>query len=260
MQPYLKYIYGDAFGFLAAWTWVVAVMPATLAILGIVFVESIYSAAGVTGEEGRAEHKLLSIVVLACIGVANSISTKTSTRLNNFFVATKFVTIMAIVVAGIVVVILQLADPDKALGGRDWANRPWFGYRDSINPDGSVTHWERLSQWDMFGHLSAALYAALWAYSGWDKASRAIHVPTHLGDSDRLQAIYISAELSAPARQLPLAINTSLPSIILCFITANAAYYILLPWDAISTTDSVAVVSPRRPRSLFPACHGLLTH
>lgn len=61
-----------------------------------------------------------------------------------------------------------------------------------------------------------------------------------------LQPIYISAELSAPARQLPLAINTSLPSIIICFITANAAYYILLPWDVVSATDSVAVVSPLR--------------
>jgi solute carrier family 7 (L-type amino acid transporter), member 9/15 len=58
-----------------------------------------------------------------------------------------------------------------------------------------------------------------------------------------LQAIYITAELSAPARQLPLAINTAIPTIILCFIAANAAYYILLPWNLVSTTDSVAVVS-----------------
>jgi amino acid transporter len=169
VQPYLKYIFGDVFGFLAAWTWVVAVMPATLAILSIVFIESIYSAAGVTGEGDRVQHKLLSIVVLACIGVANSISTKASTRLNNFFVATKFVTIAAIVLAGVVVVFLQLADPNRNVGGRDWNKKPWFGYRDSLNPDGSVTHWDGLGQWEMFGHLSAALYAALWAYSGWDK-------------------------------------------------------------------------------------------
>ncbi|KAL2168912.1 hypothetical protein VTG60DRAFT_6747 [Thermothelomyces hinnuleus] len=228
VQPYLKYIYGDVFGFLAAWTWVAAVMPATLAILSIVFVESIYSAAGVTGEGGRIEHKLLSIVVLACIGVANSISTKATTRLNNFFVVTKFITIAAIVLAGIVVVILQLANPKSQVGGGDWVKKPWFGYRDIVDPDGSVTHWDDLSQWDLFGHLSAALYAALWAYSGWDKA------------------IYVSAELSAPARQLPLAINTSLPSIILCFLTANAAYYILLPWSVVSTTDSVAVTAITR--------------
>lgn len=57
------------------------------------------------------------------------------------------------------------------------------------------------------------------------------------------QAIYISAELSEPARQLPIALNTSIPTIILCFIAANASYYILLPWKVVSTTDSVAVVS-----------------
>ncbi|KAK4239426.1 hypothetical protein C8A03DRAFT_14185 [Achaetomium macrosporum] len=228
VQPYLKYIFGDIFGFLAAWTWVVAVMPATLAILSIVFIESIYSAAGVTGEGDRIEHKLLSIVVLALIGLANSISTKASTRLNNFFVATKFVTIAAIVLAGVVVVVLQLTNPNKDIGGGDWNKKSWFAYRDSVNPDGSVTHWSALGQWELFGHLSAALYAALWAYSGWDKA------------------IYISAELSAPARQLPLAINTSIPSIILCFLTANAAYYILLPWDVVSVTDSVAVTAITR--------------
>ncbi len=55
--------------------------------------------------------------------------------------------------------------------------------------------------------------------------------------------MYISAELSAPARQLPLAINTAVPTIVLSFIAANAAYYILLPWKVVSTTDSVAVVS-----------------
>jgi amino acid transporter len=58
-----------------------------------------------------------------------------------------------------------------------------------------------------------------------------------------MQVIYVSAELSAPDRQLPLAINSAIPTIILCFIAVNASYYILLPWDVISTTDSVAVVS-----------------
>ncbi|OIW32019.1 amino acid transporter [Coniochaeta ligniaria NRRL 30616] len=229
VQPYLKHIYGDAFGFLAAWTWVVAVMPATLAILSIVFVESIYSAAGVTDQADRLEHKLLSVLILALITVANSISTKASTRLNNFFVLTKFVTIFAVVVAGLGVVIAQLVRPEREdIGGRDWFTTPWFDYRDTVTPDGDKIDWGRLGEWDLFGHYSAALYGALWAYSGWDKA------------------IYVSAELSAPARQLPLAINTSVPTIIVCFLTANAAYYILLPWNVISQTDSVAVTAITR--------------
>ncbi|KAB5532691.1 amino acid/polyamine transporter I [Coniochaeta sp. 2T2.1] len=229
VQPYLKHIYGDAFGFLAAWTWVVAVMPATLAILSIVFVESIYSAAGVTDQADRIGHKLLSVLILALITVANSISTKASTRLNNFFVVTKFVTIFAIVVAGLGVVIAQLVHPDREdIGGRDWFTKPWFGYRETVTPDGDRIDWRNLGEWDMFGHYSAALYGALWGYSGWDKA------------------IYVSAELSAPARQLPLAINTSVPTIIVCFLAANAAYYVLLPWDVISQTDSVAVTAITR--------------
>ncbi|KAI2464993.1 amino acid transporter [Annulohypoxylon bovei var. microspora] len=228
VQPYLQYIFGDVFGFLAAWTWIVAVMPATLAILSIVFVESIYSSLGVTDQAGRIEHKLFSILILVVISVANSISTKASTRLNNFFVVTKFVTIAAVVIAGIVVAILQATDPERDIGGRDWFKKPWFGNREVTNPDGSKTDWSQLGEWEILGHYSAALYGALWAYSGWDKA------------------IYISAELQSPARQLPLSINTAVPTIIVCFIAANAAYYILLPWDVVSTTDSVAVTAITR--------------
>lgn len=223
VQPYLKYIFGDVFGFLAAWTWIVAVMPATLAILAIVFVESIYSAAGVVGQEANIAHKLLSVAVIVIISLANSISTKASTRLNGFFVYTKFFTIAFIVLSAVAAIIIFLfAEKDDQL---EWHKENWFAPRDSSNPDGSITHWEGLGAWETLGHLSAALYGALWAYSGWDKA------------------IYISAELSSPAKQLPMAINTSIPTIILCFIAANASYYILLPWRIVSTTDSVAVTA-----------------
>jgi amino acid transporter len=149
-------------------------MPATLAILSIVFVESAYSAAGITGEADRIEHKLLAILILVIMSVANSVSTKASTSLNNFFVAVKFVAILGVLLAGIAVLGIHVAHPKREAGGVDWYERSWFGYRTSLNPDGSKTHWDQLSQWEMFGHYSAALYAALWAYSGWDKVSATI--------------------------------------------------------------------------------------
>lgn len=144
-------------------------MPATLAILSIVFVESIYSAAGVTGQESNIVHKLLSVGILIVISLANSISTKASTRLNNFFVVTKFVTIAAVVLVALSAILIHLLGEDGSGEPLDWWRKPWFGYRDSINPDGSITHWEGLSDWETLGHFSAALYGALWAYSGWDK-------------------------------------------------------------------------------------------
>ena len=144
-------------------------MPATLAILSIVFVESIYTAAGITDQAASLKHKGLSILILVLITLANSLSTRASTRLNNFFVVVKFFTIFAVAVAGLSVVIVHLADPAREVGGGDWFDKPWFKYRKSVDSNGNETDWMQLSQWEILGHLSAALYAALWAYSGWDK-------------------------------------------------------------------------------------------
>lgn len=203
-------------------------MPATLAILSIVFVESIFSAAGVTDQADSISHKLMSVLIMVVMNLANSISTKASTRLNNFFVTIKFISIFGVVLAGIVVLIISVAQPDRKVGGGDWRRKNWFDNRDTVAPDGSITHWNDVSTWQLLGHFSAALYGALWAYSGWEKG------------------IYVSAELSNPVKQLPLAINTAVPTIILCFLATNAAYYILLPWDVLSTTDSVAVTAITR--------------
>ncbi|GKZ71384.1 Y+L amino acid transporter [Aspergillus niger] len=227
VQPYLQYIYGEVFGFLAAWTWVIAVVPASLAILSIVFVESIYSATGVTDQPNTMTHKILSALLLLLISMANSVSTQFSTRLSRFFVTTKFAAILVTVVAGLGVVVYHLAGWDRASPSapQDWLDRDWFAARNTIGLDGNEIEWQNLHGWETLGHYSAALYGALWAYSGWDKA------------------IYISVELSAPARQLPLAINNAIPIVILSFIAVNVAYYILLPWNVVSTTDSVAVTS-----------------
>ncbi|KAI6779425.1 amino acid transporter-like protein [Emericellopsis cladophorae] len=229
VQPYLQYIYGDLAGFLAAWTWIMAVMPATIAILSIVFVESIYSALGVTDRADTLAHKGLSVLVLVVVSLANSISTRVSTHLSRFFLGTKFTSILLVVVAGLAVVVLQTSQPGRTdIGGRDWFVRSWFAYRDTVHPDGHRTVWQDVGAWEMLGHCSTAIYGALWAYSGWDKA------------------IYISSELKDPSRQLPLTINTAIPTIVLCFFVANAAYYILLPWDVVSTSDSVAVTAISR--------------
>ncbi|KAL5598959.1 hypothetical protein BROUX41_003722 [Berkeleyomyces rouxiae] len=237
VQPYLQYIFGDIFGFLAAWTWIVAVMPATLAILSIVFVDSIFSALGpVLSVSALAPdltwllRKFLSVTILVLVSLANCISTKASTQLNSFFVATKFSAIVFVVLAGLVVVVVQIAhgaEPVQA-GGQDWFQRSWFAPRVSFNPDGSETDWTQISQWELLGHYSAALYGALWAYSGWDKA------------------VYVSSELRDPVRQLPLAINTAIPTIISAFIAAIASYYVLLPWTEVSITDSIAVTAIAR--------------
>ncbi|PWY61960.1 amino acid transporter [Aspergillus eucalypticola CBS 122712] len=198
VQQYLQYIYSEAFGFLAA----------------IVFVESIYSATGVTDQPDRTANKLISSLVLLVISMANSVSTQFSTRLNTFFLTTKFAAIAVTMVAGLGVVFYHLAgwDRDNSREPQDWLTRAWFGARNTVGLDGREMEWQKLHGWESLGHYSDALYGAY-------------------------------AELSAPARQLPLAIKTAVPLIILSFIAVNIAYYILLFWRVVSTTDSVAVTS-----------------
>jgi amino acid transporter len=168
IQPYLSYIYGEVFGYLAAWSWCVATMPATLAILSIVFVESIYSSLGINEPEPPITHKIFSLLVLVVVTTANSISTKTSTRLSSFFVAVKLLTILLLIVAGMTVVFVFLGK-HKDLGGHDWHEKNWFAPRSTVAPDGSSFDWSGVSTWQSLGFYSTALYGALWAYSGWDK-------------------------------------------------------------------------------------------
>ena len=173
IQPYLSYIYGEVFGYMAAWSWIVATMPATLAILSIVFVESIYSSLGVNEPQPPITHKLLSLLVLVVVSTANSISTKTSTRLSSFFVAVKLLTILLLIVAGLTVVFVFVGG-HKDLGGGDWHAKGWFEPRSTTDPDGNLVDWSGMSAWQSLGFYSTALYGALWAYSGWDKVIRSL--------------------------------------------------------------------------------------
>jgi len=170
IQFYLRYIYGDLIGFLAAWNWVTAVMPATLSILSIVFVESIYSAFhGASGGTATGiGYKFLSILVLFVMALANSIGTKASNRLGNFFLVIKLGSVALLVIAGLSVAIIYAADHKKDFGGGDWHNKPWFASRPSVTPDRTID-WTKVGSWEAVGHYSTALYAALWGYASWDK-------------------------------------------------------------------------------------------
>ena len=225
VQEYLKYIYGDFAGFLAAYAWIVAITPSTLSLLCIVFVETAYSAAN-PASEGTASgwgYKALSILVLVVNVLMNCINTKTSARVGNVFAAIKLLSVILPVVAGLVVALIYASDHSKDFSGRDWHRRNWFSTRPSVTPDGT-TDWNEMGQWEALGHYSTAIYASLWAYCGWDGAN------------------YIAAELQDPGRQLPLALNTAIPTVMVSYVLVNAAYYILLPWNLVGLTDAIAVV------------------
>jgi amino acid transporter len=172
IQEYLKMVYGDAMGFLAAWTWIMCVMPATLGILGIVFVKTAYEAVFSRSEVASSSwaQKGFSVLVIFVTALVNCMGTKTSTTLNNISALIKLLSIGFIVIAAVVVAIIYTASHGRYdPGGGDWHESSWFHARLSVTPDGNVD-WRNINGWETFGHLCAAIYAALWAYAGWDKA------------------------------------------------------------------------------------------
>lgn len=147
-------------------------MPATLSILSIVFVETVFSAVN-PASSGTATgwgYKGFSILVLVVNILLNCINTKTSARLGNIFVVIKLISIASLVLAGLIVAIIFAADHSKDYGGKDWHRRGWFAPRSSVTPEGTID-WRKVTSWEALGHYSAAIYASLWAYSGWDKVS-----------------------------------------------------------------------------------------
>lgn len=56
------------------------------------------------------------------------------------------------------------------------------------------------------------------------------------------QVNLVVAEMRDPFRDLPRAIHTATPTINLCFVLINLAYYIILPWKVVRASDAIAVV------------------
>lgn len=74
----------------------------------------------------------------------------------------------------------------------------------------------------------AALVAALWAYDGWNNVSM------------------VSSEIKNPARNLPLALIGGMLGIIVIYLVANLAYFLVLPASEVAGADRVAAEMMRR--------------
>lgn len=68
-----------------------------------------------------------------------------------------------------------------------------------------------------------ALYAGLWAFDGWDNTN------------------YVVGEFRNPSRDLPWVIHTAMPLVILSYVVANVAYFLVLPVEVVNGSNTVAV-------------------
>ncbi|KAH6641471.1 amino acid permease-domain-containing protein [Chaetomium tenue] len=206
-QVYLSKIFGELAGFLFTWVAVLVLKPGSAAIISIIMGE--YLVRAFIGAEAETVNiwvdKSVALVGLALVTFLNCVSTRMGTRLNDMLMFLKFVALLGVTVIGIVVAATGFSLSGPA--NRDWKDHPWF---EGTKMDASA--------W------AVALYAGLWAFDGWDNTN------------------YVVGEFRNPSRDLPRVIHTAMPLVIASYILANVAYFLVLPLDAINSTNTVAVM------------------
>ncbi|EEH02613.1 L-methionine porter [Histoplasma capsulatum G186AR] len=205
-QVYLAKIFGELIGFLFTWSAVFVLKPGSAAIISIIFGE--YVVRAIVGADVEFispwVNKGVAILGLLIVTGLNCISTRLGTRIGDVFMFFKFLALLGVTIIGIVVATTGLSY--KGEPEREWRTTGWF--------EGTSTD---VSGW------AVALYAGLWAFDGWDNTN------------------YVTGEFKNPSRDLPRAIHTAMPAVILCYMLANISYFFVLPSSTINATNTVAV-------------------
>ncbi|ROT39280.1 hypothetical protein SODALDRAFT_332716 [Sodiomyces alkalinus F11] len=206
-QVYLAKIMGELAGFLFTWVAVLVLKPGSAAIIAIIMgeylVRAVYGADA--SEINPWVNKSVALVGLILVTFLNCVSTRVGTKVNDWLMFLKFVALIAVTVTGVVVAITGHAFNGDA--STDWKNNDWFA-------DTSTD----LSAW------AVALYAGLWAYDGWDNTN------------------YVVGEFRNPSRDLPRVIHTAMPLVIISYVLANVAYFLVLPLTTVYASNTIAVM------------------
>ncbi|KAK0727348.1 amino acid permease-domain-containing protein [Lasiosphaeria miniovina] len=206
-QVYLSKIFGELSGFLFTWVAVLVLKPGSAAIIAIIMGE--YLVRAFIGAEAETINpwinKSVALVGLFLVTFMNCVSTRLGTRLNDMLMFLKFVALIGVTIIGIVVAATGYSFSGTA--NLDWKTHEWF---EGTKLDASA--------W------AVALYAGLWAFDGWDNTN------------------YVVGEFRNPSRDLPRVIHTAMPLVIISYLLANVAYFLVLPLEAINSTNTVAVL------------------
>ena len=137
---YLKEAYGDLFGFLYGWAYLLVISSGAIAALSIAFATHLDFLIPL----GKTGTKIAAIVSIICLTIINIIRVKAGEIFSNIFTGLKL-----IAVAGIVVIGLTLGDPGLM----------------------SQTRASTVLPGTLFSAFGLALIGVLWSYGGWQHAS-----------------------------------------------------------------------------------------
>jgi L-type amino acid transporter 6 len=147
MQEYLRHCYGDVYGFLFAWAWILLSRPCAMAMVALVFSEYLFKTLSPDHDVDIWVLKGTALLAITSITLLNFIGTNVGTSVANFFLVPKVFALSTIAVAGVAFAIsdlmrAQAASPPAA-------------------PDPGDS-----SLWADVGGFTDAVLASLFAYAG----------------------------------------------------------------------------------------------
>jgi solute carrier family 7 (L-type amino acid transporter), member 6 len=165
MQEYLRYCYGDAYGFLFAWVWLLVSRPCGMAMVALVFSE--YFFRGVLPDQDVSTWILKAVALLAIILISflNCMGTQVGTGSATVFLVLKTFGLGSIIIFGLVFQVTASKHQD-GIHHRNGTEQSWLT---PSSPAVTDTGYSWL--WMSLGDFTDALFAALFAYAGWESVS-----------------------------------------------------------------------------------------
>jgi amino acid transporter len=207
---FLRNGYGRLAGFLWGWVEFWIIRSASLAALATIFTESLHDVlremAGFTPGSpvlSYWEQRLLTVVVILVLAYVNVRGVQWGGLLQLLITTVKVGSLLAIAVLPFVFMALGRSVSPEVPPGPE-------------APSARPFH---------FGMFISALLAVLWAYHGW------MNITT------------VAEEVRQPQRNIPLSLLGGVGLIIFLYLSANLAYYLVLPWNEMAAMKNTPVVT-----------------
>ena len=165
IQEYLRYCYGDVYGFLFAWIWIFLVKPCAMAMVALIFSEYLYETISVETSVATWVLKGTALLGITFVTILNCIGTRMGVGAANAFMGIKLLGLSSIAMIGLA---YRLAGLKTRESGLLQAFKP-PNINATTRPQSHV--WGLSSIWTDSADLTDALFAALFAYGGWESVS-----------------------------------------------------------------------------------------
>ncbi|TGJ86033.1 hypothetical protein E0Z10_g2780 [Xylaria hypoxylon] len=209
IQDYLRASWGDYTGYLFSWMWVGVVNPAGNAVVSIISADYLLKALRPSDPVSPWPSKIVALGCVSSLIAINCLGATAGAKAANVFMVLKLAALGSIIAIGFTTYVFGSGDGVPA------SDSGWFGW-DQASPDES-------DLWGSLGHVSTALFAALFCYGGWESAG------------------FVVGDMDNPAKDLPIAINGAMALMVIGFFLMNASLYICLPFDVVRESKTVAV-------------------